>query len=295
MMASKYVVTFKEQKNNPYLVSIQTIKDKGETPMLNAVNYKIGVTERGDGGIDLSWKNKLDTVAGAVIITKCITNPALHDALIENKDRLILNAGITGNGGSVYEPNIRPWSESLDALETLIQKGFPADHIVLRCDPIILTPDCWARTEAMLYSFLKRNLGIKRVRISILDNYPHVKTRFEEKGLPILYNGYFHAHPKTFEWLAKKMEHIFINHPDIAIECCAEPKLLEAAAKTTRPIELTGCVGLKDAAILGIQLPDSLTRNPQHRNGCACLSVKTELLTNPKPCPHGCIYCYWKG
>lgn len=35
--------------------------------------YKIGITEAGDAGLDLSWANKLDTVDGAIVITKCIT------------------------------------------------------------------------------------------------------------------------------------------------------------------------------------------------------------------------------
>lgn len=38
--------------------------------------YKIGITEAGDAGLDLSWVNKLDTVDGAVVITKCISPPA---------------------------------------------------------------------------------------------------------------------------------------------------------------------------------------------------------------------------
>ena len=35
---------------------------------------KVEITERGDAGIDLSWKSKLNNVDGAVLITKNITN-----------------------------------------------------------------------------------------------------------------------------------------------------------------------------------------------------------------------------
>ena len=37
---------------------------------------KIGITERGDAGIDLSWESKLkyDAIDGAVLITKNITD-----------------------------------------------------------------------------------------------------------------------------------------------------------------------------------------------------------------------------
>lgn len=53
--------------------------------------YKIGITERGDAGLDLSWASKLDTVDGAVVITKCLS-PACRDALLTNKEKLILHA-----------------------------------------------------------------------------------------------------------------------------------------------------------------------------------------------------------
>ena len=42
--------------------------------------YKIGITERGDAGLDVSWVGKLDAVDGAVVITKCLS-PACYDAL----------------------------------------------------------------------------------------------------------------------------------------------------------------------------------------------------------------------
>jgi len=30
------------------------------------------------------------------------------------------------------------------------------------------------------------------------------------------------------------------------------------------------------------------------RKGCMCLKGKTELLTEKRICPSGCLYCYWK-
>lgn len=53
--------------------------------------YKIGITEAGDAGLDLSWKEKLGTVDGAVVITKCVS-PAFYNAVLANKDRLIVHA-----------------------------------------------------------------------------------------------------------------------------------------------------------------------------------------------------------
>lgn len=39
---------------------------------------KIGVTERGDAGIDFSWKDKSHTVDGMILITKAINNVFLR-------------------------------------------------------------------------------------------------------------------------------------------------------------------------------------------------------------------------
>lgn len=52
--------------------------------------YKIGITEAGDAGVDLSWVEKLDRVDAAVLITKCVS-PDFFDAALEHKDRLIVH------------------------------------------------------------------------------------------------------------------------------------------------------------------------------------------------------------
>ena len=69
--------------------------------------YRIGITERGDAGLDLSWASKLDTVDGAIVITKFLS-PACYDALLANKEKLILHATLTGYGHSVLEPAVPP-------------------------------------------------------------------------------------------------------------------------------------------------------------------------------------------
>ena len=51
--------------------------------------YKIGVTEAGDAGVDLSWEEKLDDVDAAVLITKCVS-PDFFDATLRHKDKLQL-------------------------------------------------------------------------------------------------------------------------------------------------------------------------------------------------------------
>ena len=57
--------------------------------------YKIGITEAGDAGVDLSWEEKLDDVDAAVLITKCVS-PDFFDAALKHKDKLVIHTTITG-------------------------------------------------------------------------------------------------------------------------------------------------------------------------------------------------------
>ena len=43
--------------------------------------YKIGITEAGDAGLDLSWEPYVDNLDGVVLVTKNIT-PSFHDAAL---------------------------------------------------------------------------------------------------------------------------------------------------------------------------------------------------------------------
>ena len=136
---------------------------------------KIGITERGDAVIDLSWADKINTVDGAILITKNITNQLFQQKLLENKEKIILHADITGNGSTIFEPNVPNYETSFLALHDIINQGFPKEHIVLRCDPIIPNKIGFYNMTHMFTDFLKENFGITRIRISVLDNYPHTK------------------------------------------------------------------------------------------------------------------------
>ena len=66
-------------------------------------DIRIGITERGDGGLDyVTWERNLPSVDGAIIITKNLTHQGFRDAMLRNKDKLILHATITGYGQTPY-------------------------------------------------------------------------------------------------------------------------------------------------------------------------------------------------
>ena len=100
--------------------------------------YKIGITEAGDAGLDLSWTSKMNQVDGAVLITKCVS-PDFYDAALKYKDMVIIHTTFTGFGHSVLEPFVPEPYDEFSAIDALVDGGFPKSKIVIRIDPIIPT------------------------------------------------------------------------------------------------------------------------------------------------------------
>lgn len=153
---------------------------------------------------------------GNLIITKRLTD-SLIEKLIKNKSKIILHICVTGFGGSKIEPLVPKKEWSHDQVKKLINKGFPVKQIVLRVDPII--PTHKGINTAFSVIDLFKDTGIKRIRISFLDMYKHVKERFNENNIPIPYET-FHADELTRE---KAIFDVLKLFPDYDIEFCGEP------------------------------------------------------------------------
>lgn len=247
---------------------------------------KIGITERGDASRDFSWLNSLDKVDGAILITKNVTDKFI-DTVLENEDKIIVHATITGYGATKVEPNVMTAKESLEQLKKLMKKGFPAERIVLRVDPIIPTEKGILLAERVIRDGYA--LGLRRVRISVIDMYQHVKTRFRAEKLPLPYGEDFSASEEQFRLVDGLVSALQYRFHDLSIESCGETKL-----KNPEPL---GCISEKDLAILGIPFPQNsqaLAPTGYQRACCHCLSCKKELLANNHRCENGCLYCYWK-
>lgn len=233
---------------------------------------RIGITERGDAGLDFSWMRVAKDYDGVILITKHLSHLFIEQAAQINS---IVHATITGHGGTIYEPNVPNLAMSKIYFDLLVKTLGPK-RVVLRIDPVI--PDERGVTRAInVYEQLHTNFPKKtRVRISFLDNYPHVKERFKVAGLkPLDYN--FHAPIE----LRKKIVSYF---PDADI--CGEPGF-----------ECIGCVSDKDLKILNIEVPPLKGYDRVkaiQRPECRCLIYKTEIFKNRGRCDHRCIYCYWK-
>jgi hypothetical protein len=267
----------------------------------NTTNHqlRIGFTERGDGGLDLSWFDRLSEVDGAIIVTKNLTSRKTRQTIIEaSKTKpIIVHAGCTGMGSSVVEPCVPHPTKQLDAIEALVNEGFPAENIVLRIDPIIPTDTCVHAAGSVIAGAIQRGILPKaRLRVSVIDNYQHVIQRFRSAGLAPLYGGAFQASSDELTLVADMLAHYLPRIGGVAY-ACAEPILTTLCQQRGVNLVAQGCLSMQDLELMGIdtcRAPTSV--NGQQRHGCLCLRCKYELLRNPKrPCQHGCLYCYWRG
>lgn len=252
---------------------------------------KIGITERGDASLDYSWVAPVENneVDGVVLITKNLTPKFIDEVyrLHNMGKKIIVHATCTGWGGTMVEPNVPIYTEQLMAMKDLLDMGFPYNRLVLRIDPIIPTPNGVARVCEVLNDALALDIlpGV-RVRISVLDEYKHVKERIKAAGKKPFYpEGQWQASDAQMKYLSDNL-----NKYNLTFYTCAESKLKGDEGR----FAIAGCISKMDLEILDLPAED-MDINPQNRKGCTCLSCKTELLKCSRQCAHKCIYCYWRN
>lgn len=239
---------------------------------------KIGITERGDAALDFdemieSAINK--KVDGIIMITK---DPGLLAERLKRKPSIsipfIVNCTITGMKGfqgGLLEPNVPDPRISIRAYRDLIEE-YGLERVVLRIDPI--------STASISLATMIALEAIGRVRISFIDKYPHVVKRLDDVNIDPSWvlPEKFHYDLQTRVEMLNKIQSLV----DYEIEICGEPDM-----------KCTGCVSYADLKAMELALPDKVSSFKQ-RTACACLGMKTELLSRRSQCEHGCLYCYWK-
>lgn len=231
---------------------------------------KIGITEHGDPCFDLNWLPWVKSKKPAILITK---DPLTLYKMIKDliDINVIIHATITGNGGTIIEPNVPNYKQSLEGLYKLI-KLLGKERVVLRIDPIIPHKDYIKNSKTVLdeaKEYLKDNMC--RVRISIYDNYKHSKERMMNVGVVFNHEGFNLPIEKR-----KKIINIFGD-----VEICGE-----------QGIKSTPCLSEIDCKIFGVEPTKNKT---YQRYSCECLSNKFELLKKTgSQCEHQCKYCFWK-
>jgi hypothetical protein len=250
-----------------------------------------GITENGDASLNYDWESKMLDMDGAILITKKLT-ATFKNKVIEYIHRpFIIHVSCTGYGSTVLEPNLDPYQRTIDEIYNLIHyASFPAERVVLRIDPIIPTEKGIKVFEEVVRYARGKVPEINRIRVSVMDMYPHVRKRFQKAGLPCPYgNHYFQASPAMFRDLNIKIMELKREFPELSFESCCETKLPATKA--------TGCVSEKDYEILGLKKPDDSRKG--QRTNCMCLGDKKDMLefkyneTGYNHC-YGCLYCYWQ-
>ena len=242
----------------------------------NAPKRCVGITERGDAGLDFTWVDKLDKCLFTILITKDINDTFIEKvAELQHQHRLIVHATITGLGDSILEPKVRHPVWSFEQLEKLCQV-FPRANIVGRVDPIVTTHQGLRTAIDTMEKFIAR--GIERIRYSFIDIYPHVAKRLKKAG--IVWNTGNDLTPLTCQGHLRK---IFSTYPTVTFESCAEGSNTD-----------TGCISEMDFETFGLDTP-TIGRicGTRQRKHCKCHPFKTELLEKKKRCPNFCLYCYW--
>lgn len=230
--------------------------------------------------------------AGLYLITK-------HDGLpmqklLETKIPKLIHFSITGLGGTEYEPGVMKADDLLDRIAEYIKMGLDPNTVTIRIDPII--PG--VTTPGMIRNIIKRSseMGIKRIRFSIMDAYPNTVTSMSKLGYDFERNyGTNHKTGKP-NFTAKreiidKIVNTMImlkNEYGVTLGTCAEGLTREGISKE-------GCLSVESVnRMLGTSIEDKGTANNDQRVLCSCYGGKIDALKYNAACASHCIYCYAK-
>ena len=192
--------------------------------------FKIATTETYDPSLCVKeWIDQVKNYDFVLYITKHITSEVAKlfteedSSLYYGKIPSIIHATCTGWGGDVLEYNVPNLEQTREDLFSLISRGYPKERIVLRVDPIIPTQ---RGIDKFLYAVeIAYDLGITRVRSSMMQMYQHVSDRMEAES----------NHPEIIEIL-NAYRNMYYNETDSSSkkysffptkEYCNEHKIYE--------------------------------------------------------------------
>lgn len=247
----------------------------------------------------LTWNKKNQFTghdfAGLYLITK-------HDGLpmqqiLETKIPKLIHFSITGLGNTKYEPGVMKYNDLLDRIQDYIAQGLDPNCVTIRIDPII--PGVTKKEDIENIVRRASEMGIKRIRFSILDLYPSIIDKLKEfnydldtyygKNTSKYYKGEYNFHAKQEHLYA--IANYMLKLKDkygVTISTCAEIMTMDGINKE-------GCLSV--AAVnnmLGTKIEDKGENNNNSRTKCTCFGGKVDALAYENACASHCIYCYAK-
>lgn len=278
-----------EDKNvDPVQRAHKSFKYVTDTLLVRRGKAHVGITEGYDPHFNDSWFLLDDFADFSIIVSKGLPTKKGQERMLANPQRYIFHAGMTGMGGSVNEPNVKPWKEQLAAVEDFVQRGFPRDHVVIRIDPIM--PHKWGIELAKEVATAAFEKGFKVFRYSFTDAYAYVKKRYAGKSASNLLASSWIEEQKE---QAKKAMHIWFDFcATMEAKGC---QFFTCAEGWIAPKHhVVGCVSGRDFDLCGIPRSRMFGTTSKQRSSCECDGSKFELMPHLKVrCPHKCTYCFW--
>ncbi len=134
-----------------------------------------------------------DTVHTVVLWTKSPKNLILRGRLQETLSRyaqIYVHLTITGMGGSVFEPQIPAWEETVGLLGAVVEAAKSPERICWRFDPILEAEKNGKEFSNLPYfprlAEAVSAFGIKQVRTSWVSPYKKVTARMAKQGWRLL-------------------------------------------------------------------------------------------------------------
>ena len=100
--------------------------------------------------------------------------------LLKTKIPKLIHFSITTLGGSIYEPGVMKYNDLLDKIQDYIKQGLDPDSVTIRIDPIVPGVTKFEDIETVINR--ASQMGIKRIRFSIMDAYPNTKIAMSKLG-----------------------------------------------------------------------------------------------------------------
>jgi DNA repair photolyase len=229
-----------------------------------------------------------ESVHSVVIVTKfpeaVLVAPVR--SVLGRYDQVVVQATITGLGGTALEPRVPPPEAALATLPALIEFTGRPERVIVRVDPIVhwrtgdtTFVDGLVRTNLPSFGEIAgraRQAGVTVVKTSLASPYRKAIRRFEQAGLRLI-----DPRGDERERVLRELERE-ATRAGVALEfCCEEARPRRACVDARRLTQLHPR-----------GLPACPERAAGQRNHCGCSRSVDLAWYASHPCPSGCLYCY---
>lgn len=196
-------------------------------------------------------------------------------------DQVFCHLTVTGLGGTLLEPNIRPWRQVMEQLPELIEFARHPQRVTVRFDPILhWREDAEIRSNFPLAKqILKRcaRNGVRTVRISFATLYGKVQRR----------KGWDWYDPPQADRMQMARELVSIaDGLGLTAYSCGDHSLRGAGIMPSKCID-----GELLTELHPHRLPAPTGKDKGQRPECGC-TPSADIGSYTMSCPNGCRYCY---